>query len=43
MLAYGCLAPEGAELVKARPRLDRWWQNMRQRPSMRETQSPLEE
>jgi glutathione S-transferase len=42
MLAYGCLAPEGAELVKARPRLDRWWQDMRQRPSMRETQSPLE-
>lgn len=43
MLAYGTLAPEGAELVKARPRLARWWEEMKQRPSMQETRSPLEE
>ena len=43
MLAYGCLAPEGAELVKARPRLARWWGTMRKRPSMRDTRSPLEQ
>jgi glutathione S-transferase len=43
MLAYGCLAPEGAELVKARPRLARWWAEMRQRPSMVDTRSPLEQ
>ena len=42
MLAYGTLAPEGAELVKMRPRLSRWWEEMRQRPSMTETRSPLE-
>ena len=43
MLAYGSLAPEGAALVKARPRLSRWWEEMRQRPSMQDTRSPLEE
>ena len=42
MLAYGCLAPEGAELVKARPHLARWWDAMRKRPSMLDTRSPLE-
>jgi glutathione S-transferase len=43
MLAYGTLAPEGATLVDARPRLRRWWAAMKQRPSMRDTRSPLEE
>ena len=43
MLAYGTLAPEGATLVDARPRLQRWWSTMKQRPSMRDTRSPLEE
>ena len=43
MLAYGTLAPEGATLVGARPRLQRWWATMKQRPSMRDTRSPLEE
>ena len=43
MLAYGTLAPEGATLVEARPRLQRWWSAMKQRPSMRDTRSPLEE
>ena len=43
MLAYGTLAPEGATLVDARPRLQRWWTAMKQRPSMRDTRSPLEE
>jgi glutathione S-transferase len=42
MLAYGTLAPEGAELVKARPRLARWWEAMKKRPSMQDTRSPLE-
>jgi len=42
MLAYGTLAPEGATLVEARPRLARWWSAMKQRPSMQETRSPLE-
>jgi glutathione S-transferase len=43
MLAYGTLAPEGATLVDARPRLQRWWSDMKNRPSMRDTRSPLEE
>jgi glutathione S-transferase len=43
MLAYGTLATEGAALVEARPRLKRWWAAMKQRPSMRDTRSPLEE
>ena len=42
MLAYGALAPEGEELVRARPRLARWWAEMKRRPSMAETRSPLE-
>jgi glutathione S-transferase len=42
MLAYGTLAPEGAALVRARPRLQRWWEAMRRRPSLQETRSPLE-
>jgi glutathione S-transferase len=42
MLAYGTLAPEGATLVEARPRLARWWSAMKRRPSMRDTRSPLE-
>ncbi|WP_162917339.1 glutathione S-transferase family protein [Dongia deserti] len=42
MLAYGTLAPEGAALVNARPRLARWWDGMKQRPSMQYTRSPLE-
>jgi glutathione S-transferase len=43
MLAYGTLAPEGAALVKERPRLSRWWVGMKMRPSMVETRSPLEQ
>jgi glutathione S-transferase len=43
MLAYGTLAPEGAMLVDARPRLQRWWSTMKQHPSMRDTRSPLED
>ncbi len=43
MLAYGTLAPEGATLVESRPRLHRWWSAMKQRPSMRDTRSPLED
>ena len=43
MLAYGTLAPEGATLVEARPRLARWWKEMRQRASMVDTRSPLEQ
>jgi hypothetical protein len=31
------------ELVAARPRLARWWTEMKQRPSMVETRSPLEQ
>jgi glutathione S-transferase len=43
MLAYGTLAPEGATLVEARPRLQHWWSEMKSRPSMRDTRSPLED
>jgi glutathione S-transferase len=43
MLAYGTLAPEGATLVDARPRLQHWWSRMKNRPSMRDTRSPLED
>ena len=43
MLAYGCLAPEGEKLVRERPRLARWWAEMRRRPSMQDTRSPLEQ
>ena len=43
MLAYGTLAPEGVELVEARPRLKRWWAEFKKRPTMIETRSPLEQ
>jgi glutathione S-transferase len=43
MLAYGTLAPEGADLVNARPRLKRWWADARKRPSLQDTRSPMEE
>jgi glutathione S-transferase len=43
MLAYGTLAPEGAELVNERPRLARWWIDTRRRPSMQDTRSPMED
>ena len=43
MLAYGTLAPEGAALVEARPRLRRWWAEMKKRASMQATRSPLEQ
>lgn len=43
MLAYGTLAPEGAELVNARPQLARWWAEARKRPSLQETRSPMEQ
>lgn len=42
MFAYFCMAKEGAELVSSQPRLARWWQSMRNRPSMAATRSPLE-
>jgi glutathione S-transferase len=40
--AYFALAKEGADLLAAHPRLGRWWQVMRDRPSMAATRSPLE-
>ncbi len=42
MFAYFCMAKEGAELLSSQPRLERWWQAMRARPSMTATRSPLE-
>jgi glutathione S-transferase len=42
MFAYFCMAREGAELLASQPRLARWWQSMRNRPSMTATRSPLE-
>jgi glutathione S-transferase len=42
MFAYFCMAKEGAELLASQPRLSRWWQSMRNRPSMAATRSPLE-
>jgi glutathione S-transferase len=42
MFAYFCMAKEGAELLSSQPRLARWWQSMRNRPSMAATRSPLE-
>jgi len=42
MFAYFCMAREGAELLSSQPRLSRWWQSMRNRPSMTATRSPLE-
>ncbi len=42
MFAYFCMAKEGAGLLSSQPRLGRWWQAMRNRPSMTATRSPLE-
>ena len=42
MFAYFCMAKEGADLLASNRRLDRWWQSMRNRPSMTATRSPLE-
>jgi glutathione S-transferase len=42
MFAYFCMAKEGAALLSSQPRLSRWWQSMRNRPSMAATRSPLE-
>jgi glutathione S-transferase len=42
VFAYFSMAAEGAELLASRPRLRRWWQAMRERPSMAATRSPLE-
>jgi glutathione S-transferase len=42
MFAYFCMAKEGAELLASQPHLSRWWQAMRNRPSMAATRSPLE-
>jgi glutathione S-transferase len=42
MFAYFCMAKEGAALLSSQPRLGRWWQAMRERPSMTATRSPLE-
>jgi glutathione S-transferase len=42
MFAYLRMAAEGAALLASHPRLDRWWQAMRDRPSMAATRSPLE-
>ncbi len=42
MFAYLCMAREGAALLANHPRLGRWWQVMRDRPSMAATRSPLE-
>jgi glutathione S-transferase len=42
MFAYFSMAKEGAALLSARPRITRWWQAMRGRPSMMATRSPLE-
>jgi glutathione S-transferase len=42
MFAYFCTATEGAELLSSQPHLARWWECMRNRPSMTATRSPLE-
>jgi glutathione S-transferase len=42
MFAYFCMAKEGADLLALQPHLSRWWQAMRNRPSMTATRSPLE-
>ena len=42
MFAYFSMAKEGAALLSSQPRLNRWWQSMRKRPSMTDTRSPLE-
>ncbi|MBI1776107.1 MAG: glutathione S-transferase family protein [Proteobacteria bacterium] len=42
MLAYFAKAPEGAALLLKFPHLSRWWEQIRQRPSMAATRSSLE-
>jgi glutathione S-transferase len=42
MFAYFSMAEEGARLLSSQPRLARWWQAVRERPSMAATRSPLE-
>ena len=42
MFAYFAMAKEGAGLLAAQPRLQRWWETMRNRPSMTATRSPVE-
>jgi hypothetical protein len=42
MFVYLAMATEGAALLAAQPRLSRWWQAMRERPSIAATRSPLE-
>lgn len=42
MFVYFCMAKEGAEMLSSQSRLARWWQSMRNRPSMTTTRSPLE-
>ena len=41
-MRYFTMAKEGADLLRARPRLTDWWRSMQERPSMAETRSPLE-
>jgi glutathione S-transferase len=42
MFAYFSMAKEGTALLSACPRMTRWWQVIRSRPSMTATRSPLE-
>src|SRR5262249_44491608 len=42
MFSYFVMAKEEADLLAAQPRVARWWQGMRDRPSMAATRSPLE-
>ncbi len=42
MMRYFTMAKEGADLLRARPRLAGWWRSMQERSSMAETRSPLE-
>lgn len=42
MVVYLAMAKEGAALLAAQARLSRWWQAMRERPSIAATRSPLE-
>jgi glutathione S-transferase len=37
MVAYFAAAPEGAALLKNHPRLGRWWESLRRRPSIAAT------
>ena len=43
IFAYFTLAPEGAALLGEHAGLHRWWDRIRQRPSMTATRSPLED